>query len=305
MILQEVEVPVDMQAPFFIIGAPRSGTTYLTQALNVHSRIFVTNETRVMAFMNRALRQLGTDKAALSLHRDEFLDVLRANAADMVRSFYDRLGAQADARWGDKHPHYADPKTDPGCLQLIDEVFPTSQFIHIVRDGRDVVSSIAGRAWVEFEEALDVWNRCVTNARDFGLQIGLDRYLEIHYEHLVSDAKHVVDGTLRFLGLKPTRSVHAFLDQQSRARTPFSGPVTQAHRIGSSTWRTRLKGDQLERANLTLADRLVEFGYETYEWRRALVTEPTADTVGSSSSSSSPSNAAKTAAVRSASRSAS
>ena len=46
-----------MQDPFFIIGAPRSGTTFLQTVLDRHPDIFITNETRVMTFASRTLNK--------------------------------------------------------------------------------------------------------------------------------------------------------------------------------------------------------------------------------------------------------
>ena len=255
--------------PVFVLGAPRSGTTYLVEVLNRHPQIFLTNETRVMAFFNRALNDLARDEWAIRGHREQFVEHLRAETAGIVGRFYRRLGAPDGARWGDKHPHYADPVLEPGCLELIDETFPDAQYLHILRDGRDVAASIVNRGWTDLDLATDVWRRCVTTAREFGLARGLDRYHELRYEDLVASGVQVIGRALDFLGLAEAPPVTSFLVEQEHERTPFSGPVTARQAIGHSGWRERLTEEQALAVNDALADVLVECGYESYAWRRA------------------------------------
>jgi hypothetical protein len=90
-----------------VIGAPRSGTTYLTEVLNRHPAVLLTNETRVMTFLNRVIHDLGADEWVLLKHRRGFLHHLECSMAKLVRDFYGRLGLREGMRWGDKHPHYA------------------------------------------------------------------------------------------------------------------------------------------------------------------------------------------------------
>ena len=257
-----------MKPPFFVIGAPRSGTTYLVQVLNHHPDLFITNETRVMTWAHRALLALGEPSFGLMHERGRFLRTLRDQLPSVIRSFYRELGADEKVRWGDKHPHYADPKADPGCLDLIDEFFPRSQFVHIVRDGRAVVASLLAKQWVDFDEAMDVWNRHVAHARQFGLRIGLDRYLELQYEDLYNRGEETVERLLDFLGVDAHADVSSFLEAQARGRTGFSGPTTAD--IGSTSWEDRLTPEQADKCNREMADLLVEFRYETYEWREHL-----------------------------------
>lgn len=214
-----------LSAPFFIIGAPRSGTTYLREILNRHPQIFVTNETRVMIFINR-MNRLGDNRRLILHQRQEWMATLRQWVPLMIEDYYRQLGALPGMRWGDKYPHYADPKTDPECLSLIDSMFPTSQFVDIVRDGRDVAASIAAKDWKDAAEALDVWERHVHHAAVFGESIGTERMIRIRYEDLRDHAQPVIRGVLEFLRLEPAPEVELFLQDQERHRTPFSKPMS-------------------------------------------------------------------------------
>ncbi|MFC7877386.1 sulfotransferase family protein [Isoptericola sp. NPDC057391] len=250
-----------MQPPFFVIGAPRSGTSYLVEVLNRHPDVVMTNETRVMTFLYRALHRWSKDRMALMTERTLFLSTFRRHVPDIVRDFYRQLGATETSRWGDKFPHYADSKTDPGLLDLIAEAFPRCQFLHITRDGRDVVSSLLEKGWVDLDEACDVWNRHVVASQEIGLQVGADRFHELRYEDLVHDGPASVAEIFEFLRLPNSADVDAFLNEQARSRTPFSGATTRTEVIGESGWRERLTPEQAMQVDERLRPTLSATGY--------------------------------------------
>lgn len=49
-----------MSQPLMVIGAPRSGTTFLCNALNQHPDIGLTNESRIFAELLHRLQVAGT-----------------------------------------------------------------------------------------------------------------------------------------------------------------------------------------------------------------------------------------------------
>lgn len=242
--------------PVFIIGAPRSGTTFLGRVLNLHDRLFITNEIRLMALFNRMMIDWVNDDWLVHSHRGEFSDYLERHLASFITGFYRELGAGPGVRWGDKHPHYADPLQDLDCLATIDRIFPRSQFIHLMRDPRDVAASIIAKGWVDCEGAVDVWSRHVRHGRDFGRIVGSGRYLEVRYEELLRDGATVVGGLFDFLGLPMTDSVDGFLSAQQQERTPFSAPTTAL--LGEA--RTRF--DELESRLRGIEVLLAETGYQ-------------------------------------------
>ncbi|WP_418275970.1 sulfotransferase family protein [Isoptericola jiangsuensis] len=233
-----------MQPPFFVIGAPRSGTSYLVQVLDRHPDVLLTNETRVMTYLHRILTRHSKDRMALMTERQLFLKTLRRHMPAIVRDFYRQLGADEQTRWGDKFPHYADSKTDPGLLGFIAEIFPRSQFVHITRDGRDVVASLREKGWADLEEACDIWNRHVSTAQRIGRKVGPRRYHELRYSDLVHDGGGTVADILDFLRLDPAAEIDDFLEEQQVTRTPFSGATTPPDLIGTSSWVDRLTTDE-------------------------------------------------------------
>lgn len=251
--------------PIIVYGAPRSGTTYLEQILNAHPAIFISHETRVFAWLHGALN-LTENHLLVANDRDVFVEHLRAVFPQVMRDFYRRL-APGVRYWGDKNPHYADPRV-AGSLDLVAELFPGSLFIHIIRDGRDVVSSLLrkdrqGKPWATFEQAHDTWKKHVRLGRAFGQKLP-HRYLELRYERLVADDVAVSREILQFLGLDPHPTVEAFCQAQREHRTPFMGPTRNlAKGITASEWSTVLSLEDQARSLELIGKQLVLYDYET------------------------------------------
>jgi len=260
-----------MQPPFFIIGAPRSGTTFLVELLNRHPKVLVTDETRVMTHVSRILNEQPADQRAVMRHRAAWLEHLRAQMPSIVEGYYAKLGAAPDMVWGDKNPHYADRRTDPACLPTIDRLFPESRFIHIVRDGRAVVASLFALGWAKSPQyAADVWMRHVEHSREFGATIGPRRWYELTYERLVAEPDIVAKELFAFLGLDVSSEVAAFLAAEEQQRRPVSGATSDLARAGSREWERKLDPNLLAAMNWAFADLLVEYGYEEPAWRDEL-----------------------------------
>lgn len=264
----------EVPPPFWVVGAPRSGTTFFGRVLDRHPGIFCTEETRVMTFVNRILNGLASDTWILMNERARFLALLKRELPRLVREFYEELGADGMQRWGDKHPHYADPYHDPDLLDLIEQLFPESQYIHIIRDGRAVVASNMAKGWGTIDYACDSWRRHVVHARDFGSVLGPKRYLEVRYEDLVNEPAPMVAAIFEFLGVGDSPEVDAMLAAQGEARTPYSAP-TDPSGIAAQSWRERYDAETLELVERRLADMLVELGYEDPTWRRQVLGRPT------------------------------
>jgi Sulfotransferase family len=252
--------------PIIVYGAPRSGTTYVEAILNSHPGVFISHETRIFEWMHQALR-LAEGEGLLLAHRDDFVEHLRAGFPDLIRDFYRTLAP--DARyWGDKNPHYADHRVR-GCLDMIAELFPGSHFIHIMRDGRDVVSSLLrkqedGKPWVTFEEAHDTWKWSVDLGRNFGRRVTPDRYFEFRYEDLVADDPGVAKEIFGFLGIDFDQAVEDFCYAQHVERTPFQDPMRDLRRGAAvSDWPDTFTSEEQARSLELIGQDLVWYGYET------------------------------------------
>ena len=226
--------------PLFIVGSPRSGTTFFTQALNQHPSVNITNETRIFVLLKdlidiRARHPWLLERA----FQEPFAAFARRHAGAWIEQFYREELGVSEPIWGDKHPHYADPLVlkgeaalvsgaEPGsCLRLIRDSLPEAKFIHIHRDPRDVAYSLNEKKWVRsLEEGVAVWRRHVEEIERFFHEIGQEKSHLIAYADLRSSPEQVANGLARFLDLDAPTSILEFLKRQRLDPTPFSGPVT-------------------------------------------------------------------------------
>jgi hypothetical protein len=212
------------------------------------------------------------------------LDKLRGRLYDGMRvaqavaAIYEvHAEEQGKPRWGDKTPMYM------RHLPLLRRLFPTAQYVHLIRDGRDAALSflelpkgIAFETWAHPRGVADfasLWRTEVAAARRHGRRVGAGRYLEIRYEDLVAGAEPVLRRICEFAGL-PYES--AMLEEYGR-----SGSERRAHQqslrrpltTGLRDWRTEMAPQQVAAFEGVAGDLLRELGYETHgetDWRGGL-----------------------------------
>lgn len=178
--------------PIFIIGCPRSGTTLLRLMLDSHPHISCGPESHFLI----DLADIGNRQRA----RIERFGVGKEQWYEKTATFFDNFHMEyaqkrGKQRWAEKTPKYT------RHLTLINQLFPDCQLIHMIRNGRDVVSSYHKR-WgylSAVKTAAYRWREYITLARDFGKTLPKDRYYELRYEALVSDAEMTLRGVFDFL----------------------------------------------------------------------------------------------------------
>ena len=139
----------------FVISAPRSGSTWLTTALNGHPEIFGTEQRLFGNFCEIWQNNDGSTSPRITLDsycrgfgRHYFYQFMNrdydAFVDDFQKSFVNFLCHFAKGRTGkdvivDKITPY--PGTAQFVVDEITRLFPESKIIHLVRDGRDVLTS--------------------------------------------------------------------------------------------------------------------------------------------------------------------
>jgi len=228
-------------SPLFIVGSPRSGTTFLCSVLNVHPLIQLTNECRIFALLKNTL-DTGSHRPDLLgvAQREHFGHFSRRTLGPCVERFYrEELGMTAPI-WGDKHPSYADPTVLSGragsierlprsgsCLRLIRELLPQARFIHIHRDPRHVANSLLHKHWIgSIEDGIRVWEQYVNEIIGFFDEIPADRALNVSYRRVIEDPRTTAASIGTFLDVADASPISDFLVSQHRCPTPFSDPVT-------------------------------------------------------------------------------
>lgn len=271
------------QNPFFIVSAPRSGSTLLRLILDAHPRLAVPPPgwlfdlvyPYLFSYGNLArrenLRALAEDilatptvgKWPVRLTAEALAGAATTPSfagiyAALHRAYAQREGKQ---RWGEKTPRNA------FWMDEIRALFPDAQFIHIVRDGRDQAIDISdSMLWPNsVYSGAKLWQRYVIAVRDSAARLPAEAFIEIRYEDLCAAPEATIRALCRFLGedfdirmLSPhkTRSARKWSTHPLHART--AEPISTRY---CAMYRTRLPAADVAALDALIGDTLRLFGY--------------------------------------------
>jgi hypothetical protein len=239
----------------FVVGSPRSGTTFLAGAIGSIPGFVDLGEVPPLKSTVPELVALPTAEAARRLGRT--LGLAR------------RVGLVGSVRPVEQTPEMA------FLVDAAANAYPRARFVHVVRDGRDVVCSLLQKQWLkpsgngrddaglpygsyarfwvepdrrdEFERASDTrraawaWRRYVTAARAAGTDL-----VEVRYERLVSEPEAVAREL--------AEAVAAPGDALIRA-------LESAHSASVGRHRSELSAEQLAEVEDEAGALLSELGY--------------------------------------------
>lgn len=275
------------RSPFFIIGSGRSGNTLMRLLLVEGGEVTIPPESYFLPTLYRrfsVLRELPWDDLCRLLVDDLFsypgfshwkldrasllarlqaLPHSRRTLADFIDQVYRTYGEASQSgfrRWGDKTPK------NVAYLQQLDHVFPHARYIHMVRDGRDVVPSyVRAGIYDTPEEAARFWADAVDHALRFGRRVGPERYLEVRYERLVTEPAAELEKACAHLGIGYDPKMLDYWKHATR-----HGDTTESHHrnlqnpispASVGKWRTALDVETLDRIMPVLRPGLERLGY--------------------------------------------
>lgn len=272
--------------PFFIIGSGRSGTTLLRAALMQERSLFIPPESYALGpvardfprlrmrawphaadwvvtrFLSYPGKHWELPDGALRQRLWSFDDGRRGCDAVVYELFseYMRIEAPAAVRWGDKTP------LNTLNLPWIQDLFPSAQYIHLLRDGRDVVASyLDAGLYSDPEAAATRWLDSVKNAERLGRKLLPGQFLEVRYEELVLDPPSTLNNICDFLGVQFSASMLEFWRRPERlgdAHLPHHqgvhGPISKG---SVAQWRNRLPEEVHGMVERILGDTLRRLGY--------------------------------------------
>ncbi|HEY6113120.1 MAG TPA: sulfotransferase [Gaiellaceae bacterium] len=238
----------------FVVGSPRSGTTFLAGAIGSLPGFVDLGEVAPVKAAVPELALLPPEQAAPRLRR--ILAVSR------------RVGLVGAVRPVEQTPEMA------FVLRAVPLAYPDARVVHIVRDGRDVVCSLLDKPWLrpeqaasddagvpygaharfwveperraEFEAASDarraawVWRSYVTAAG------AADGALELRYEDVTADPQAIAVPLADHLGV---------------AVEPLAAALGRAHASSVGRYRSDLSAEQLAEVEAEAGALLAELGY--------------------------------------------
>jgi omega-hydroxy-beta-dihydromenaquinone-9 sulfotransferase len=302
--------PNAVDRPIFFVGMPRSATTLLFEVFAAHKDLawlsqpvaraprlpmlaILSRLTDVTPRMRRAVRgsiQIRPSLERLRIGPVEAYTFWEDCCGEKFRFDY-LLGVEATpderrcvrsrisrvTRYHGKQ-RFAAKITGPGRIAYLTSIFPDAHFVHVIRDGRAVVSSLLRvgfwrernrmnePAWRNGLTAEDLedwhrydgsplalaavqWRRVVETTRAESERVAPDRYGEIHYERFLGTPHSVLDAVAGFCGLAPSTPAKQFL----ASRFALQDMNVQ--------WRARFGLDEVEILNELIGPTLSCVGY--------------------------------------------
>lgn len=251
-------------------GAPRSGTTLLRAIIGASSNIFCGPELRVIPSLCTLRDNIaGASADALSKGYGVSAAQLDAATAKTVSAFLTPATQNAGSR-------RVAEKTPTNALHFptLRRLFPKAYLISIVRDGRDVVSSLLQMNWRDDRtgermpattcprSAAALWAASVANDNHM---IGDERFYSLRYEDLVRSPAAEIAKLFAFLG-EPTPNLALYHDRafDALAGENEASAARVAEPIDTTAigrWRRELADDQLESVTAAAGPWLEHYGY--------------------------------------------
>ncbi len=242
-----------LRKPLFIVGSPRSGTTFLGTAIAALPEYAYHLEPygSLVAYPYVVTASWSFEQACRYYRRLYHILLLAAGACDLC---------------------YAEKNANNSYIcDFLSRCFPDSRFIHIIRDGRDVSASICQRlngrvaftpSWASalghddfdkmpvLERSMLAWSSAVSAVRKVSLELPADRYLELRYEDVIQTPRLEAGRITGFLGIDEPGSVHSIEQALMKVKGESVG-----------RWRHDFGATEAKALNRKLGPLLAELGY--------------------------------------------
>jgi hypothetical protein len=193
------------QAPVFVVGMPRSGTTLVEQILSRHSDVHGAGELHTIGSFNKSMRmmaerELGYTGIDYGFWKD-IPPALLSSAAEAFLKFIETRAGTMPARFTDKMPK------NVFHLGLIALMFPNARIIHVRRHPLDTCVSCFMQRFREGQEFsfrldwLGRYYRLYTDVMDHWKEVLPLQICDVRYEDLVEDTETHARRLIDFVGL--------------------------------------------------------------------------------------------------------
>jgi len=205
---QNAAIEQVLARPLFIVGAERSGTTWLQRMLISHPLVCGGHESMFFMTFGRFIKnEVNTRGGGIGAYwsEEEMVEVV---SGLWRRTFEPIVKSKPAARLlVEKTPGHAT------CMFEIAKLLPSAKFVHIIRDSRAAVASMVaaskadwGRSWAanNVRDAALRWAWHVRSANEFTDAHGSNCCLMVHYEQLRASPNLELRRILEFGGIDGT-----------------------------------------------------------------------------------------------------
>ena len=264
----------NLDSPIFIIGSPRSGTTFLGECLGTIPEISYHFEPVLIK------------AAARYIYTQQWSGDRATNFYRQVYGWLMRWQQDGNLRLAEKTPR------NSFVIPFLTEAFPDAKFIHIIRDGRDVALSLTRkpwynnelngsimrepggylcgstpRFWVEPERDREfattdnihrciwLWRRYIEAATEGMNSLSPGQGFELRYEDLVTNPEREATRLLDFMGIDAEDS-----------RTTFKAYlINNARQDSVGKWQSSLTSENIDSIKLEASNWLEQYNYKFYD----------------------------------------
>src|SRR3972149_7654342 len=288
------------EPPIIIIGNPRSGTTLLRLMLTCHRNIVIPPECGFAVWWYKKYKDWDSDsiKARLNdflddlfqskkielwnLNREQLKEFILSkhinNYSELVSSIYEYFAKNQKKtfhRWGDKNNFHLN------YIDTIYSLFPGAQFIHIIRDGRDVACSYKDMSKLNAEskyapnlpvDLITIAKEWVDNIqliRSSFASLGWSNVKEIRYEDLVMESDVILEDVCSFLNEEYDPSMLAFHSinkikqlEPTELLAWKNKTLMEVTSSQMSRYKAELTANEIELFNAFAGDLLAIYGYQ-------------------------------------------
>jgi len=270
--------------PIFVVGAPRSGTTLLQLILDSHPDIAMNGEVHFFDQVLQLRAQI-PDLCAAGAVEHFFAQLPRIDAFQYLPNLASQLGEVRARLASDARPTYerfflymleapalaagakrCGEKTPENIRYLPDltRILPTAKIVHIVRDPRDVVSSLLKMPWAPQGVVANAlkWKIDMLFMRDFKRDGG--RVHELRYEDLLEHPEATLHALCEFIGVSWTHQMlqfHSIAHGRIKDEPWKRGTSRQLNESARGRWRQDLSAGQVNVVEFVVRPFLEDYGY--------------------------------------------
>ncbi|MEH2069554.1 MAG: sulfotransferase [Nostoc sp.] len=262
----------------FIVGCPRSGTTYLKKLISSFPKIQSAGESYLFNYVGPFMdlwhckvKSFEADPDSLVVGPsvyftyEEFTEIARKLLSELMKPMIG--GLKEGEFFLEKTPNHA------LHIHTIYELLPKARIIHILRDARDVVASLLamsrtkGGSWApnRADQCAQIWCDNVNHVRNIAPSLPKENFFELRYETLINKPTDELQAIANFLGMDWSQeSIHTAIEANSIDAMRAKFGKGSIRRGGANYWQKDLTQWQKFQVWQVAGSTMASVGYD---WR--------------------------------------